>query len=103
MFSYLTIALVSLVLLWLVRKLLSLSANVAIAKTAGLPYAISRELMTYFPFFSTVAHLISALSGITGFFWTAIHDPVLSLLNALPYSRDWLWVMYVIDSYLWQY
>lgn len=48
MFSYLSIALVSLVLIWLIRELLSLSANVAITKTAGLPYAIARELMTYF-------------------------------------------------------
>lgn len=35
-------------LLWLTRELLSLRANVAIVKTAGLPYAIARELMTYF-------------------------------------------------------
>jgi phosphate starvation-inducible membrane PsiE len=50
MFGYLPtgIALVCLGLLWLTRELLSLRANVAVVKTAGLPYAIARELMTYF-------------------------------------------------------
>jgi hypothetical protein len=38
---------------------------------------------------------LSAINGNAGFLWTATHDFILPILKALPYSRDWLWVLYV--------
>jgi hypothetical protein len=44
MIDYRFLALVSVVLLWLTRKLLSLRAHVTVAKEVGVPYGIAREL-----------------------------------------------------------
>jgi hypothetical protein len=43
MIGYISIALASLVLLWLSRTLLALRENIIQAKASGLPYAIARE------------------------------------------------------------
>lgn len=47
MFDYRLVTLVSVVLLWLARQLISLRGNVAIVKDVGVPYGIARKLMNY--------------------------------------------------------
>jgi hypothetical protein len=47
MFDYRLIALASVVLLWLARKLTSLRGHAAVAREVGVPYGIARKLMGY--------------------------------------------------------
>jgi hypothetical protein len=83
----------SLLLLWAAKTLFSLNRNIAAAKKSGIPYRIARKFITEAPFLIHDSNTILAISGIAGFLWTGIHDPILGLLKSLPFSREWLWPM----------
>jgi hypothetical protein len=93
MLGFLSIALASIVLLWLSRTLLALNRNIAAAKRSGIPYRIARKLISMHLKLNLVVDSVTAISGIAGFLWTGIHDPILGLLKSLPLSREWLWPM----------
>ncbi|KAH8657208.1 cytochrome P450 monooxygenase-like protein [Tricladium varicosporioides] len=85
MFSYFGTAVLGVVVLWLSNKIRSIVRNVAIAKVAGIPYRIS------------------PISGIAGFFWTAIHDVILNTIKLIPGSEDWVWPMLLEPHRSWHH
>jgi hypothetical protein len=46
-------------------------------------------------YFHCFADSVSAIRGIAGYFWTAIHPAVIGIFKSLPYSEGWLWPMYI--------
>ena len=88
-----TLFLGSLLLLWVAKTFFSLNRNIAAAKKSGIPYRIARKFITENAFRIHESKTILAISGIAGFLWTGIHDPILGLLKSLPFCREWLWPM----------
>jgi hypothetical protein len=90
--GYIPLVLVALLLVWISKLGVSLFRNTAVAKAFGIPYAISCELFHTHDCMGTLL-IISAIDGIDGFLWTALHGPILKTLEPLPFSRDWEWLM----------